>query len=154
MNWLVLIPVAAVMVGLLFTRIGLLGWVAVVWVAVYVVASYGIMPPLPSSIVGLTMAIVTISLLVYISTDESKLASVRDPLVRFMVDRKYQTYLVVVVAAIPILAAARVYIQLNQPIEPPAFGRTIHPAPPQEMTESPPPRATKLKLLHPRVCRS
>ena len=133
MNWLILLPVAAVIVGLLFTRIGLLGWVAVVWVAVYTVASYAIIPPLPSSIVGLTMAIVTVSLLVYISTDESKLASVRDPLVRFMVDRKYQTYLIVVVAAIPVLAAARVYIQLNQPIEPPALGRTIHPAPPQEM---------------------
>ncbi len=42
MNWLILLPVLAVMVGLLFTRIGLLGWVAVVWVAVYTVASYAI----------------------------------------------------------------------------------------------------------------
>ena len=134
MNWPVLLPVLAVIVALLFTRISLLGWVAVVWVAVYVVTSYAIMPPLPSSIVGLTMAIVTISLLVYISTDESKLASVKDPLLRFMVDRKYQKYLVAVVVALPILAAGRVYIQLSQPIEPPAVGRTIHPAPPQEMS--------------------
>ena len=80
------------------------------------------------------MAIVTVSLLVYISTNDSKLASVRDPLIRFVVDRKYQNYLVAVVAIIPVLAAARVYIQLNQPVEPPAFGRTIHPAPPQEMS--------------------
>ena len=50
MNWLILLPVVAVMAGLLFTRMGLLGWVAVVWVAVYTLASYAISPPLPSSI--------------------------------------------------------------------------------------------------------
>ena len=134
MNWPVLLPVLTVIVGLLFIRVSLLIWVAVLWLAVYTVASYAIIPPLPSSIVGLTMAIVTVSLLVYISTNDSKLASVRDPLIRFMVDRKYQKYLVAVVAIIPVLAAARVYTQMNQPIEPPAFGRTIHPAPPQEMS--------------------
>lgn len=134
MNWPVLLPVLAVIVILLFIRIGLLSWVTILWLAVYTVVSYAIDPPLPSSIVGLTMAIVTLSLLVYISTDESKLASIRDPLVRFMVDRKYQNYLVAVVVIIPVVAAGKVYMRMNQPIEPPAFGRTIHPAPPQEMS--------------------
>jgi len=134
MSWPILLAVLAVIVVLLFAKISLLSWVAILWAAVYTVTSYAIIPPLPSSIVGLTMAIVTVSLLVYISTDERKLASVRDPLVRFMVDKKYLNYLIAVVVAIPILAAARVYIQMNQPIEPPAVGRTIHPAPPQKMS--------------------
>jgi mono/diheme cytochrome c family protein len=134
MNWPILLAVLAVIAALLFTRINLLSWVAILGVAVYVVVSYAIIPPLPSSIVGMIMAMVIVSLLVYISTDESKLASVRDPLLRFMVDRKYHNYLVAVVVTLPILAAARVYIQMNQPIEPPAVGRTIHPAPPQEMS--------------------
>jgi len=134
MSWPILLAVVALIVVFSITKISLLSWVAIWWVAVYTVISYAIIPPLPSSIVGLIMAIVTVSLLVYISTDERKLASVRDPLVRFMVDKKYLAYLIAVVVAIPILAAARVYIQLNQPIEPPALGRTIHPAPPQEMS--------------------
>lgn len=134
MNWPILLAVVALLVVLAITKISLLSWVAILWLAVYTVIGYAINPPVPSSIVGLIMAIVTVSLLAYISTDDRKLASVWDPLVRFMVDRKYHAYLIAVVVAIPILAAARVYIQLNQPIEPPALGRTIHPAPPQEMS--------------------
>ena len=134
MSWPILLAVLAAIVVLLFTKISLLSWVAILWVAVYTVVSFAIVPPLPSSIVGLTMAIVTVSLLVYISTDELKLASVRDPLIRFMVDKKYLNYLIAVVVTIPVLVAVRVYVQMNQPIEPPAVGRTIHPAPPQEMS--------------------
>lgn len=134
MSWPILLFVVAVMVVFIIMKVSLLAWVAIWWLAVYTVISYAIIPPLPSSIVGLTMAIVTISLLVYISTDEQKLASVKEPVVRFLVEKRYTYRLIAVVAAIPVLAAARVYIQMSAPIEPPAVGRTIHPAPPQEMT--------------------
>ena len=38
------------------------------------------------------------------------------------------------VVAIPALAAANVYVQMNVPLEPPLFSRTVHPASPSEIT--------------------
>jgi len=134
MSWPIVLVVVAVMVACYIIKVGLLVWVAIWWLAVYTVVSYAVIPPLPSSIVGLIMAFVTISLLVYISTDELKLASVKEPVVRFMVDKKYTYHLIAVVFAIPVLVAARIFIGMYEPIEPPAVGRTIHPAPPQEMS--------------------
>ena len=133
MNWPIILLVVGVMLVFFIKKASLLTWVAIWWLAVYAVISYAIIPPLPSSIVGLTMAIVTVSLLAYISTDEQKLASVWQPVVRFIVDKRYTYQLIAVLVAMPVLAAARVYIQMSAPIEPPTQGRTIHPAPPQEM---------------------
>jgi hypothetical protein len=42
--------------------------------------------------------------------------------------------LVATVIALPALAAANVYVQMNAPLEPPFFARTVHPASPTEIT--------------------
>ena len=38
------------------------------------------------------------------------------------------------IVAIPALAAANVYVQMNVPLQPPLFSRTVHPASPSEIT--------------------
>ncbi len=134
MNLLIVLSVVGVMVVLYFIRVGMLVWMVAWWAAVYVIISHAINPPIPASIIGMFMAIVTISLLAYISSDDEKLEAVKGPLTRFLVDKKYTTPLVVVMIALPAVAAVRVYQKMNVPVEPPVFGRTIHPAPPQEIT--------------------
>ena len=51
-----------------------------------------------------------------------------------MTDKRYTALLVATAIAIPALAAANVYVQMNVPLEPPFFPRTVHPAPPTEIT--------------------
>ena len=47
-----------------------------------------------------------------------------------MTEKRYTPLLGATVVAIPALAAANVYVQMNVPLEPPLFSRTVHPASP------------------------
>jgi mono/diheme cytochrome c family protein len=51
-----------------------------------------------------------------------------------MTEKRYVPLLTGIVIAIPALAAANVYVQMNVPLEPPFFPRTVHPASPPQIT--------------------
>ena len=135
MNVLVFLIVLAALVALGWVdakvrRLNILAWLAAWWVAVYVVVGYGIEPPLPSSIVGMFMAIVTLALLAYVSADTDRLAEARRVVFAFMTERRYTVPLVLTVVALPLLAAWQVYRDATAAPQPPVSGRTIHPPPP------------------------
>ncbi len=135
MNLPVVLVVAAVMLALRFVKnVPVLAWMAAWWIALYVVFNYGIEPPLPSSIVGMFMAIVTLALLAYLSATSTYLAEVSQALVRFMVDRRYTVPLVIVLVALPSLVAWKVYADRSARPQPPITGRTIHPPPPPSIS--------------------
>jgi len=134
MNILVVLAVAAVFAVLRFRRVSLLVW-AVAWlVGLYVIFRFGFTAPIPSSVVSLYMGIVAIAILAYVTSSEENREEVSRPLVRFMTEKKYAALLGVTVLAIPALAAANVYVQMNVKLEPPLFPRTVHPASPTEIT--------------------
>jgi mono/diheme cytochrome c family protein len=134
MNLLVVSAVAVAFGVLRFLRAGLLTWAAAAWVGIYVIFRFGFTTPIPASVVVLYMGIVSIATLAYVTSSEARREEVSRPLVRFMTDRRYTALLGVTVVAIPALAAANVYVQMNVPLEPPFFPRTIHPASPTEVT--------------------
>ena len=51
-----------------------------------------------------------------------------------MTEKRYTPILAATAIAIPALAAANVYVQMNAPLQPPYFPRTVHPASPSEIT--------------------
>ena len=135
MNILVLVAIIAGMVAIevvltRFVKLNRLAWMAIWWVALYLALSFGIDPPLPTSIIALFMAIVTLALVAYLSADSDELETAKNAIVSFMVDRKYMVPLLIVVVVLPLLVAWRVYADLSAPPQPPASGRTIHPPPP------------------------
>ena len=130
----VLIAVLAVFALLRFRRAGLLLWAAVWLVGVYVLLRFGFTAPIPSSVVSLYMGIVTIAMLAYVSSSVERREEVSRPLIRLMTEKRYAPLLIAAVVAIPALAAANVYVQMNVPLEPPFFPRTIHPASPSDIT--------------------
>lgn len=134
MNALVLGGVVAALIAIRFARPNMLIWFIVWWVAVYIAVGFGIEPPLPSSIVNMFMAIVTVALLTYVFADSTRLASTREPLIAFVSERRYRIPLIIVVAALPILVAAKVYTGMTRAVEPPLHGRTVHPAPPGQIS--------------------
>lgn len=134
MNYLVLAPIVLVMIALRFTRLNILGWLAVWWIAAYLAISYGIEPPLPSSIIGMFMGIVTLALLAYLTVRTDDMNFVKRAAIRFLTDKKYTLPLALTVIALPLLAALNVYLDAAKAPQPPAAGRTVHPPPPTEIT--------------------
>lgn len=134
MNILVVLAVAAVFGFLRFRRANLLTWAIAWWAGIYVLLRFGFTVPIPASVISLYMGIVSIAILAYVSSSEARRDEVSAPLVRFMTDKRYTTLLVATMIAIPALAAANVYVQMNVPLEPPLFARTVHPASPAEIT--------------------
>jgi hypothetical protein len=134
MSLLVVLAVAAVFVLLRVVRASLLMWAVAWWVGIYVVLRFGFTAPIPASVVSLYMGIVSIAILAYVSSSEERRGEASRPLVSFMTDRRYSALLGATVLAIPALAAANVYVQMNVPLQPPLFSRTVHPASPSEIT--------------------
>ena len=124
-----------VVLGLLrFRRANLLVWALAWWVGIYVILRFGFTAPIPASVVSLYMAIVSIAILAYMSSSQDRRDEVSRPLVRLMTEKRYTALLAATVLAIPALAAANVYVQMNVPLQPPLFSRTVHPASPSEIT--------------------
>ena len=134
MNIFVVLALATVFALLRFRRANLLAWACAWWVGIYVLLRFGFTAPIPASVVSLYMAIVSIAILAYVSSSEERREEVSRPLVRFMTEKRYTALLVATVVAIPALAAANVYVQMNVPIQPPLFSRTVHPASPTQIT--------------------
>ena len=134
MNILVVLAVVAVFGLLRFRRANLLLWAGAWWVGIYVLLRFGFTIPIPASVISIYMGIVSLAILAYLSSSQERREEVSRPLVRFMTEKRYTALLVAMAIAIPALAAANVYVQMNVPLEPPFFPRTIHPASPSEIT--------------------
>jgi mono/diheme cytochrome c family protein len=134
MNLPVVLAVIVVFVLLRLRRVGLLVWAIAWWVGCYVLFHFGFAAPIPGSVVSLYMGIVSIAILAYVSSSQERRDAVFQPLVRFATEKRYGLLLGATVVALPALAAANVYVQMNVPLEPPFFARTLHPASPPEIT--------------------
>ena len=134
MNLIVVLAVVAVFAILRLRRVNLLVWAIAWWIGIYVLLRFGFTAPIPSSVVSLYMGIVSIAILAYVSSSQERRDEIAGPLVRFMTDKRYTTFLVATIVAIPALAAANVYVQMTAPLEPPFFPRTVHPASPSQIT--------------------
>ncbi len=134
MNILVVLAVAAAFGLLRLRRTSLLTWAVAWWAGIYVLIRFGFTAPIPASVVTLYMGIISLAILAYTSSSQQRREEVSRPLVLFMTEKRYATLLGATVVAIPALAAANVYVQMNVPLQPPLFSRTVHPASPSEIT--------------------
>ena len=107
---------------------------AALWIGIYILLRFGFIAPIPSSVVGIYMGIVSLAILAYMSSSRERRDEISRPLVRFMTEKRYTPFLGATVIALPMLAAANVYVQMNAPLQPPYFARTVHPASPSEIT--------------------
>lgn len=132
--WWIVLLLAAVQVALQRRHAGILLWSIATWISIWVLLSFGIAVPVPQSVIMLYMSIATGATAAYVTSDSERLRAFSAPLVRLATDPARRRHLYVVVALIPALVAFAVYRQMNVKLEAPAFGRTIHPAPPDKIT--------------------
>ena len=119
--------------GRLF-RVPLLGWLGAWFVAAAVVLAFGFAVPLPASMLKIYLGILAGALGVYATTDRERLQEVTQPIAAFLTERRFVLPLALVALAIPAAVAAKIYRDMTAQPVPPFFGRTVHPAPPNQIT--------------------
>lgn len=139
MTWAIVAPALLLLVVMRaldgrVLRVPPLVWLAAWWVAVWVVIDFGFAVPIPQSVVKLFMAIVTGALLLYATADPQRMREVRDPVLAFLTERRFTIPLVLIALLIPAGVAWSIYRNMTAPPQAPFFGRTIHPAPPNQIT--------------------
>jgi mono/diheme cytochrome c family protein len=134
MNLLVLVPVIAVMAVLVWRKANMLLWALAWWGACCYVSMHIFKIPAPMSVIKIYMAFISIGILAFVISDERRWKSFIDPLTSLATEKKYLPLLLIAIIVFPACAAYWIYKDMNQPVEPPSFGRTIHPAPPDEIT--------------------
>lgn len=134
LNLAVVLAIIVVMLVLRWRKVGMLTW-ALAWViGCYLGFRFGFATPVPSSVITLYMAIVIGSVLAYVSSSRERWQSFFSPILHVVLQPRYRGLLVIIMLGLPALAAANVWMRMNVPLEAPAFGRTIHPAPPVKIT--------------------
>lgn len=132
--WWVVLPLVALQVLLRWRRAGSFVWTLTTWASIWVFLRFGFTVPIPQSVITLYMAIVTGAAVAYVTSSRDRLAAFTAPLLRLCVEPRLRPALYAVVVLVPALVALGVYRQMSVKLEAPAFGRTIHPAPPDSIT--------------------
>lgn len=130
----ILLPIVVGMVLLRLLRAGLLAWIAFWWIGMYVALRWGFVTPIPDSAIRMYMAITVLSLFAYATSSRERARATYEPIFAFVTESRFTIPLALVVALIPGVVAWRVYEGLRQPLQPPYFGRTVHPSPPAEIS--------------------
>jgi mono/diheme cytochrome c family protein len=137
--WSIVLPALAALLVLRlldgrFFRVPLLAWLAAWWLAVAVALKLGFDVPIPGSILDIYLWILTGALVVYATTDRDRLREVTGPIVAFLTEPRFLVPLLLVALAIPAAVAAKIYRDMTAPPVAPFFARTVHPAPPNQIT--------------------
>lgn len=132
--WWVALLLLAVQLLMWKTRAGTFLWTLVSVASIWAFLRFGFTVPVPQSVISLYMGIVILAAAAYVSSSRERLQAFTSPLVRLATERRLQPLLIAVVLFLPALAAFGVYRSMNVKLEAPAFGRTIHPAPPEAIT--------------------
>lgn len=143
MNPWIVLGVLLAWIGMRFLRPNILAWLGAWWIGCFLILKFGIVPPLPASIVGLFMAILSGALVLYGTADGEKVSAIRASASAFLTERRYSPYLWAAFVLIPLAAGFMAFRDATREVQPPAAGRTIHPAPPSEITF----RGKKIDLL-------
>ena len=117
-----------------FFRVPLLAWLGAWFIAAALIFAFGFAVPIPASMLKIYLGILAGALAVYATTDRERLAEVSRPVAAFITERRFVIPLIAVALAIPAAVAAKIYSDMTAPPVPPFFGRTVHPAPPNQIT--------------------
>ncbi|MBI2460172.1 MAG: c-type cytochrome [Candidatus Rokubacteria bacterium] len=105
-----------------------------VLVVTFVIFRFGIQPPAPWSVVTLYMAIVLLSVLVWVSADSDSWRAFLAPIRATLVEERRRPLLYALLGLLPLGVGYYAYLQAAPRTEAPVELRVIHPAPPSSIT--------------------
>jgi hypothetical protein len=108
-------------------------WTLAIYASIYAFVRYGFLVPIPFSVVIIYMFISTLALTAYVTSSAARRTEFVAPLVALVNEPRLRPLLGVTLVLLPALAAAGAYFGSQEKLEAPAFGRTVHPAPPDSI---------------------
>ncbi len=90
--------------------------------------------PVPSSVLLQYMLTVAVALLLYVSADEGRWSQFKQPLQQLMVDPDKRVLRVALLVALPLLVGFLTYGRVQADVGAPPTLRSVHPAPPNQIT--------------------
>lgn len=138
--WVILAVAAALILLALASRsvrrlrVGPLGWFVAWVVGIWLVLTFAFVVPVPDSVMKIYMGIVVLAMLAHLSSDRERLERAKGPLIAFLTERRFLPLLVAAATLMPLLVVANIYLASTAPPTAPAFGRSVHPAPPDQIT--------------------
>jgi hypothetical protein len=130
LHWPVVLAVVAVFVALRLRGARSLTWTLACWAGIYAFVRFGFATPIPFSVVQIYMGITTLALAAYVSSSATRRAEFVAPLSALVNEPRLWPLLAAILVLLPALAAANAWLGSRETLEAPAFGRTVHPAPP------------------------
>ena len=127
-------------------RIGTFASVALFFVAVVAFLRFGFAPAIPSSALGIYLAVLLAAGLIYITSSEEMARDFWRPIRTSMTDGKRLPLLLAALLLIPLGVAWKTYASSLPTATPPPKIRTVHPAPPTNVSFNPP-GATEAKTI-------
>ena len=130
LRWPVVLAIVVLFVLLRLRRARSFAWALAVFASIYAFVRFGFVTPIPFSVVVIYMFITTLALTAYVSSSAVRRVEFLAPLVALVNEQRLGPLLAGVLVLLPALAAAGAYFGGQEKLEAPAFGRTVHPAPP------------------------
>lgn len=100
------------------------------WLVVWAALKFGVQPPIPGSVMGLYLSIVTVSILVYLVADEARFEAFLAPLISLLREQRLVVPRLLVLISLPLLLGWFTYTRVRPQFDPPFEARIIHPEPP------------------------
>src|SRR6185436_540855 len=123
LRWPVVLAIVVLFVLLRLRRAKSFAWALAVFASIYAFVRFGFVTPIPFSVVVIYMFITTLALTAYVSSSAVRREEFLGPLVALVNEQRLRPLLAA-------LAAASAWFGSQEKLEAPAFGRTVHPAPP------------------------
>ena len=130
LRWPVVLAIVVLFVLLRLRRARSFAWALACFASIYAFVRFGFVTPIPFSVVVIYMFIATLALTAYVSSSAVRREEFLGPLVALVNEERLRPLLAAVLVLLPALAAAGAWFGSQEKLEAPAFGRTVHPAPP------------------------
>jgi hypothetical protein len=117
-------------------KIGVFISTTIFFVIACVYLSYGIDPPIPSSIITLFVVTTLIAMLLYVTSSKEAANSFFGPIIRVMVEEKLKYVRIAMLIIIPAVISWRAWEMAQPDDTPPAKVRMVHPPPPSTLSGS------------------
>jgi hypothetical protein len=130
LRWPVVLAIVVLFVLLRLRRARSFAWALACFASIYAFVRFGFVTPIPFSVVVIYMFITTLALTAYVSSSAVRREEFLGPLVALVNEERLRPLLAAVLVLLPALAAAGAWFGSQEKLEAPAFGRTVHPAPP------------------------
>ena len=115
-------------------RIPVLWSAAGIFIGAYLLLRFAIEPPMPSSVLSMYMFFISVSLLLFVSSDDQRFRAFKQPLVALITARERRVLRRALGVALPLLAAYFGYAGAQTEVVAPVHLRSIHPAPPNQIS--------------------